>query len=128
MKKMVLLITVALTLGASATCFAAAAATGWLTPGADGSVTISGGTNSLPNLILKPSANVKINWGVETTGVAYSLGTAHTSGTFTYCTTSTETNIYRYQNSNQASPQGCPDSPPDANSSIAWGAGWTASK
>lgn len=128
MKKMVFLLVAVLTLGVSANCFAAAAAASWLTTAADGSVTLTGGTNALPNLIVKPSANVKIAWGVETTGVAYSLGTAHSTGTFTYATTSTETNIYRFLNANQASPQAPPNSPADANTSIAWGAGWTASK
>jgi len=137
MKYKILLLVAVLTLGITSNSFGAAAAPGWLDRGTDGSVTFTGGTNGLPNLIVKPSANVFLAWGVETTGVAYVIGTIHTSGTFTYATTSTDTNIYRYANTSQTSSSATtydgsaqlpPSSPADATTAIAWGAGWTASK
>jgi len=138
MKSKVLVIAAVLTLCFSANAFAAAAAATWLARNADGSFSWTV-TNTITPFSVKPSANVWIAYGSETTGVAYSLGTLHTSGTFTYATTSTDTNIYRFANTVQTSAtQGAgtyggsgqlpPNSPADATNAIAWGAGWTASK
>jgi hypothetical protein len=138
MNNKILLLAVVLTLGISANSFGSAGTAGWKDRQPDGSVKIPGGTNSLPDLTLKPSANVFFSWAVDTTGVAYSIGTLHTSGTFTYATTSTDTNIYRWANTDQSSTsltaysnttaKKCPDSPANATEAIAWEAGWTASK
>jgi hypothetical protein len=138
MKSKVLMLAAVLTLCFSANAFAAAAAAGWLARSADGSFAWTV-TNTITPFSVKPSANVWIAYGGETTGVSYSLGTLHTSGTFTYATTSTDTNIYRFANAVQTSAtQGAGTyggsgqlplaSPPDATSAISWTAGWTASK
>lgn len=137
MKFKVALTVAILSLGFAANSFSAVGTAAWLERGTDGSVVIPG-TDPRPDLTLKPSANVFISWAVDSTGVAYSIGALHTSGTFTYATSSTDTNIYRYANSDQASTSltqysnttaaKCPSSPDGATGLISWGAGWTASK
>ena len=138
MKFKIIILAAVLTVGFSANAFAAAAAATWLTRSADGSFAFPT-TTSITVFTVKPSANVWIAYGPETTGVAYTLGTLHSSGTFTYASTSTDTNIYRFKNDTQSSAtvgagtyggagQLPPNSPPDATSAIAWTAGWTASK
>ena len=137
MKNKILILAAILTLGVSANAFAAAGTMAWLTKAVDGSFAFPV-TTSIQPLSVKPSANVWVGYGFETTGVAYGLATLHTSGTFTYATTSTDTNIYRMANTSQtfAATTGayggtganCPATPSDAISGIAWGAGWTASK
>lgn len=123
-----------LTLGVSSVSFAASA---WVARGDDGSVTFTG-TAPVPSLTIKPSANVFFGFDVLTNGTTYSIGTIHTSGTFTYATSSTDTNIYRYANASNAnatdslttytgSAQLPPDAPTDVTSSAVW-TGWTASK
>jgi hypothetical protein len=137
MKNKVLLLAAVITLGISANAFATAGTPTWLTKAADGSFAFPVGTTITP-LTVKPSANVWISYAVETTGAAYSLATLHSTGTFTYSTTSTDTNIYRFANTSQScalttgayngAGQAALSSPPDAVSTISWGAGWTASK
>jgi hypothetical protein len=137
MKSRILLLTVVLTLGFTVNAFAAAGTMAWLAKAADGSFAFPV-TGSVVVFNIRPSANVWIGYGAETTGVAYGLATLHSSGTFTYATTSTDTNIYRYENTNQSfsaatgayngSGVNCPATPADATSQVAWGAGWTASK
>ncbi len=137
MKRKIMLLSAVLTLGVSANVFAAAGTMAWLSKAADGSFAFPV-TNSVQPLSVKPSANVWVGYGPETTGVAYGLATLHTSGSFTYATTSTDTNIYRYANATQTyatntgvyggSGVNCPATPADASSAISWGAGWTASK
>ena len=137
MKKIVFLLAAILTLGISVNCFATAGTTAFLNRTVAGEVVIPVTTPRLP-LSLKPSANVFFAWGVETTGIAYTLGTQHTSGTFTYGTSSTDTNIYRFQNTVQGtSSDGVtftvgtskvpPSSPASSTDTINW-SGWTASK
>lgn len=137
MKFKVLVFAALLTLGISAVSYAAVGTTAWRPRATDGSVTIPTTVAGLPALTIKPSANVFMAWGVETTGVSYTIGTIHTSGTFTYATSSTETNIYRFSNASQASTSNTtysgsaqlpPDSPLGATGLVTWGAGWTASK
>lgn len=138
MKVKIIILAAVLTLGISVNAFAAAGAAAWLARTADGSFAFPT-TNSSVVFSVKPSANVWFAYGPETTGVAYVLGTLHTSGTFTYATTSTDTNIYRFENQTQStSITGAgtydgdgelpPNSPADATALISWGAGWTASK
>ena len=136
MKYIVLTLATVLVLGYAASSFATAGATDWLDRQEDGSVIIPG-TDPRPALNVKPSANVFFAWGVETTGVSYTIGTIHTSGTFTYATSSTDTNIYRFANAAQASTsltaydgaaQLPPSSPEGATGQVVWGEGWTASK
>jgi hypothetical protein len=140
MRFRILALAAILTLGVSSAAFASAGTAAWLDRGADGSVVIPG-TSPVPSLTLKPSANVFFSWAVESGGTAYSIGTIHTSGTFTYATTSTDTNIYRWQNASNANagtPPSltvytgdavkCPSSPATATGTISWIAGWTASK
>lgn len=137
MKNRILLFAAVLSLGISSNVFAAAGTMTWLTKAADGSFAFPV-TTSIQPLSVKPSANVWVGYGFETTGVAYGLATLHTSGTFTYATTSTDTNIYRKANASQTvaittgayngSGANCPATPADATSGISWPAGWTASK
>lgn len=137
MKSKVIAVTAIVSLALSSFAFGAAQDADWLDRSDDGSVTIAASVS--PTLTIKPSANVFFGWGVETAGTAYSIGTIHTSGTFTYATTSTDTNIYRFENETNANPstdlkvytgtaQLPPASPDSATDVIAWGAGWTASK
>ena len=138
MKFKVLLFAAILTLGVSSISFGAAA---WVDRGTDGSVTFTG-TSPIPSLTIKPSANVFFSWDVLSNGTTYSIGTIHTSGTFTYATSSVDTNIYRwsndaptYSNANATTSltaytgtaHKCPDAPADINSFPVW-TGWTASK
>lgn len=131
MKNKVLLLAAILTLGCAANSFAAFA---WITPGSDGSATIPRGTSA--SLIIKPSANVVLGYDTIATGATYSLGTFHTTGTMSYGTSSTDTNIYRFDNAGAATPLAntiatatkVPDAPTDTNNQISWPAGWTASK
>lgn len=137
MKNKIIFLAAVLTLGVSANVFAAAGTMGWLTKAADGSFAFTV-TNSVQPISVKPSANVWLGYGPETTGSAYGLAALHSSGTFTYATTSTDTNIYRYANAVQTTALttgaydgagiNCPATPSSATASIAWGAGWTASK
>ena len=138
MKFRILALAAILTLAVSSVAFATAGTAAWLARGTDGSVVIPG-TLPVPSLTLKPSANVFFSWAVESGGTAYSLGTLHTSGTFTYATTSTDTNIYRWANATNANATTsltdytgsgalCPSSPASATDVISWAAGWTASK
>ena len=138
MKFKVAILAAVLTLGFAGSAFSAVGNAAWLDRQADGTVIIPGNPPARPNLNLKPSANVFFSWAVETTGVAYSIGALHTSGTFTYATSSTDTNIYRWANSDQSSTSQtvysntnaakCPASPNGATGLITWVAGWTASK
>lgn len=138
MKFRILALAAILTLGVSTVAFATAGTAAFLDRGTDGTVTIAG-TSPVPSLTLKPSANVFFSWAKESGGTAYSIGTLHTSGSFTYATTSTDTNIYRYANASNANATSsltvytgagakCPSSPANATDVIAWGTGWTASK
>src|SRR6266498_4997746 len=123
MKNKVLLLAAVLTLGFSANAFAAVGTMAWLSKSADGSFAFPV-TNSIVVLTVKPSANVWLGYGPESTGAAYGLAALHSSGTFTYATTSTDTNIYRYLNTSQTtanttglyagSGANCPATPADA--------------
>lgn len=137
MKFRILALAAILSLGVSSLAFATAGTASFLARGTDGSVTIAG-TSPVPSLILKPSANVFFSWAVESGGTAYSIGTLHTAGTFTYATSSTDTNIYRWQNTSNANNTSslttyggsgvkCPSSPASATGTVDW-TGWTASK
>lgn len=137
MKNKVLLLAAVLTLGCAANSYAAAQAFTWL-------ATVGGGDQAVvpitaPNatLTFKPSAGVIMGYSSQATGQSYSLGSYHTSGTFTYATTSTDTNIYRYPNTGgngiaQASIQKGPAAPATATTQYDWtsaaGVAWTASK
>jgi hypothetical protein len=138
MKFKIMLLAAILTLGISSVSFGGA---NWVDRGADGSVSFTSASNSIP-LIMKPSANVFFSWDVLANGTTYSIGTIHTSGTFTYATSSVDTNIYRwsndaptYSNANAGTSltaytgtaHKCPDAPADTNTSPVW-TGWTASK
>lgn len=134
MKKITILLTVMLTLSTAANSFAAFA---WLSS-ADppASTQIYTATAPNPDLTLKPSANVYIGYDAGANGVSYTLGSYHKSGTFTYCTSSTDTNIFRFNttggNGTQANVQECPDAPATATTEINWdnaaGVAWTATK
>jgi hypothetical protein len=134
MKIKTLLLVAILTLGFSSFSFGAS---GWLARGGDGSVTFAG-TAPIPSLTIKPSANVFFSWDVLANGTTYSIGTIHTSGTFTYCTSSIDTNIYRMPNASNANGTTsqtaytgtaalCPNAPVNTTTPPDW-TGWTASK
>lgn len=140
MKKKVLILAAVLTLGCAANSFAAAVAFTWLSAG---TATDNGGgnqdmavTSPVPQLTFKPSAGVVVGYSSHANGLSYSLGTYHTTGTFTYATTSTDTNIYRYPNGTgngvQSAVQKGPDAPATATTQYDWtsvaGVAWTASK
>lgn len=124
MKNKVILLAAVLTLTCSANAFAAFA---WITTTTAGDSVIPV-TGTRPALNIKPSANVSLGYDTIALGASYSVGTNHATGTFTYATTSTDTNIYRFLNTLQSSPQVGPDAPASATAQVAWGAGWTASK
>lgn len=124
MKNKVLLLAAVLTLTCSANAFAAFA---WITTSAAGDSAIPV-TGTRPALNIKPSANVRLGYDTIALGASYSVGSYHATGTFTYATTSTDTNIYRFLNTDQASAQVGPDAPASATAQVSWGAGWTASK
>lgn len=131
MKNKVILLATVLTLTCSANAFAAFA---WITPGSDGSATIPRQTSA--SLVIKPSANVVLGYDTIATGMTYSLGTFHTTGTMSYATTSTDTNIYRFDNAGASSPLANaiatatkgPNAPATNSTTVSWGTGWTASK
>jgi len=123
MKIKVLALAAIFTLCVSASSFAAVT---WGTANADGSFTI-GNTANGPQLIIKPSANVTLGYE-STSGISYSVGTYHSSGTKTYGTTNGDTRIYMYENTAQTSAQ-VPPADPNSNLGVTtWGAGWTAMK
>lgn len=129
MKKKILVLAAVLSLACAANSFAAAMT--WL------STTTGGGTQAItitsPNQSaeFKPSANVYVGYAKHATGAAYTLATYHLSGTFTYATTSVDTNIFRFENTNGNATQGDvqlgPDAPASATAGVSW-TGWTASK
>lgn len=130
MKSKVLLLAAVLTLTCAANSFAAAFA--WLTTtGGAATPTI---TSPNPTFAFKPSSNVIFGFSVDAAGISYSLGTFHSTGTRSFGTTSTDTNIYYFDNAAanlantvaEATKPG--DSPATATTLIAWGTGWTASK
>ena len=132
MKNKVLMLAAVFTFALAANSFAASSAFTWLTTtGGAATPTI---TSPNPTFSFKPSANVTFGLSVEATGVSYSLGTFHTSGTRTYATTSTDTNIYYFDNAaaslaNSASTATKPaDAPATATTMVSWGTGWSASK
>lgn len=117
------------------------AATAWVDRQTDGTVRLTG-TSPIPHLDLKPSANVFFCWDVLANGTTYSIGTIHTSGTFTYATSSVDTNIYRMPNDDATHSNAnattsltaytgtaykAPNAPADVNTPAVW-TGWTASK
>ena len=124
MKNKVILLAAVLSLTCSANAFAAFA---WITTSASGDSAIPK-TGTRQALSIKPSANVSLGYDTIALGASYSIGSYHATGTFTYATTSTDTNIYRYLNTAQSSAQVGPDAPATATSMVSWGAGWTASK
>lgn len=133
MKNKVILLAAILTLTCSANAFAAFA---WITTSAAGEAVIPV-TGTRPALNLKPSANVVVGYDtVALTGVAYSLGTFHTTGTKSFGTNSTDTNIYYFDNANAATPIANtiaaatkpPNSPTTSASQVAWPTGWTSAK
>ncbi|MBL0226725.1 MAG: hypothetical protein IPQ16_14465 [Geobacteraceae bacterium] len=93
MKSKVLLLAAVLTLTCAANSFAAFA---WLTT-TGGAATVTT-TNSVVTFAFKPSAKVVFGYDVATTGITYSLGTFHETGTRSFGTTSTDTNIYCFDN------------------------------
>jgi hypothetical protein len=135
MKNKVLLLATILTISCATNSFAAFS---WLSTTAP----VGGGTQNFPRtgtnlqLSVNPSANVVLGYDVTATGVSYTLCAYHVSGTFTYCTSSTDTNIYRFPtsggNATQASVQKGPSAPATATTAIDWtsanGVAWTASK
>jgi hypothetical protein len=138
MKFKILFLTVILSLGVSSVSFGA---TAWVARQTDGTVRLTG-VAPVPNLDLKPSANVFFCWDVLSNGTTYSIGTIHTSGTFTYATSSVDTNIYRMPNDVAAHSNAnattsltvytgtawlAPNAPVDVNTPAVW-TGWTASK
>lgn len=116
MKKMVLLIAAVLTLGVSANSFAA-----WLTTTTD----LGCSTLNLTNL--KPSANVVLGYKPGGSGVAYTVGTYHSSGSFSYATSSGDTNVFRMPFTSGATPTEPPTAPTTAGAGADWTA-WTAAK
>lgn len=110
MKKTVLLIAAVLTLGVSANSFAA-----WLT------TTDNLGCATLNLTGLKPSANVVLGYKPGGSGVAYSVGTYHSSGSFSYGTSSGDTNIFRMPVNGSTFTE-----PPAAPTTAGAGADWTA--
>lgn len=133
MKSKVILIAAALTLTCTANSFAAFA---WFDTSAAGEVTL-GTAGTRPQLKIKPSANVVIGYDtVAATGVAYALGTFHSTGTKSFGTNSTDTNIYYFDNAGATTPIANtkatatkpPDSPTTSSSQVAWPTGWTAAK
>jgi hypothetical protein len=130
MKIKVLILAAVLTLTCSANAFAAFA---WI-------ANVSGEciipvTGTRPALNIKPSANVTLGYDtVAGSGISYSLGSFHSTGTRSFGSSSTDTNLYYFDNAaagiantiNTATP--VPDAPTTATTQIAWGAGWTASK
>ena len=94
MKKNVLLLAAVLVVTCAANSFAAFA---WIATTSGQTVIPVTGTH--PALNLKPSANVVIGYDtVAATGITYTLGTFHTTGTKSFGTTSTDTNIYYLDN------------------------------
>lgn len=129
MKFKAIVLSAVITLTCAANSFAAF---GWLTTtGGAATPTI---TSPNQTFAFKPSSNVVFGYDVTATGISYSLGTFHTTGTRSYGTTSTDTNIYYFDNSavtkaNTTTAAAKPgDAPATANTLIAWGTGWTASK
>lgn len=137
MKKIAVILAAVLTLGISINSYAAARATGWLTNDA-GTVTIPA-TAPVAALTVKPSANVFLGWGVDTSGTAYVLLSTHSSGTFAYGTSSGDTNIFRLPTTNTVANAagvltvtatlsgGSLPTVPAVGAAAAW-TGWTASK
>lgn len=133
MKKKILLLAAVLSFAFAANSFAAFA---WI---ADGTAGSGGGTQqvpitgNIPAANFKPSANVIMGYAAHTTGASYTLGAYHFSGTFTYATTSVDTNIWRKENVGGNGTQSAvavpPDAPADQNTPVDWVSGaWTASK
>lgn len=129
MKNKVLLLAAVLTLTCAANSFAAF---GWKTT-TGGAATLTT-TGSKIDFAFKPSSNVVFGYGPSTTGITYSLGTFHSTGTRSFGTTSTDTNIYYFDNAaiskaNTTTDAAAPgDAPATSSTLIAWGTGWTASK
>ena len=137
MKKKIIVLVAIVSLSFAANAFAVAQAFTWLATVGGGDQVVQPITAPNAALTLKPSAGVIIGYSSQTTGQSYSLGTYHTSGTFTYATTSTDTNIYRYPTAGgngvaQGSIQKGPDAPSTATTQYNWtsvaGVAWTASK
>ncbi len=133
MKSKVILLAAVLTLTCAVNSFAAFA---WIATSAAGEAVIPR-TAPRPALNLKPSANVVVGYDtVAGTGISYALGTFHTTGTKSFGTNSTDTNLYYFDNSGAATPIANtiaaatkpPDAPATAASQVAWPVGWTAAK
>lgn len=121
MKKKILFLSAILTLGFAANSFALATdiTGGTWTAQTDGVILIG-------TLQIKPSANVTFAYKhtvVSAAPVAYAIGTQHTSGSFRYATSSTDTNIYRTPDLTAA----LVAAPASATAGVDW-TGWTAAK
>lgn len=130
MKNKVILLAAVLTLTCSANAFAAF---GWITNVAGEAIIGTAGTR--PTLNIKPSANVSLGYDTVTgTGISYSLGSFHSTGTRSFGSSSTDTNIYYFDNAaaglanTAASATKVPNAPATATTQISWPTGWTASK
>lgn len=133
MKNKVLLLAAVLTLTCAANSFAGFT---WIDTTTAGEA-ILGTAGTRPQLKLKPSANVVVGYDtVAATGISYAIGTFHTTGTKSFGTNSTDTNIYYFDNAGAATPLANtkatatkpPDAPSTASSQVAWPTGWTAAK
>ena len=123
--KKILLLSAFLTLGLAANAFAAASSI----VNSGGFVAADGGVILIGTLSIKPSANVTMayNSAVVTVGVpiSYTVGATHTSGTFLYATSSTDTNIFR----SGVLTIKIPAAPTAATAGVTWTTdGWSASK
>jgi len=138
MKKNVLKLAAVLTLGISVNSYAAALAPAWI-HNVNGTVTIPITTATIP-MVLKPSANIFLGYGNDAAGTAYVLLSTHATGTFTYGTSSGDTNIFRLPSATTyTGTQGADMAPtvtlsggsipavPAINTGATW-TGWTAAK
>jgi type 1 fimbria pilin len=109
---------------------AVAPSTAWVAQQADGTITFPGNTTNGPLLSFRPSANVVMAYDVDTTGVVFSLGSAHTSGIKIYSTSSQDTKIYMRDFAAGTVMGSLPLIPANTTvgTSTQWGAGWSALK
>lgn len=129
MKNKVLLIAAILMLGASANSFAGYSSTTWSTAETTGTWSLG---STLPLTGIKPSANVILGYlaatsGTPAVGISYTVGTYHASGSFSYGTSSGDTNLYRMPQKADASFEFIPAAPTTAGAGATW-TGWTAAK
>lgn len=110
MKKLMLVIALAVTMISAGVAFA------WSTPGTE--LTMGSTVSS----IFKPSTNVSMEYTGEAAGLGYIAGAYNSSGTKSYGASSGDTKIWVVDGTSGT----LPSTAPAGTASVTWGSGWSA--